>query len=146
MICKLLERALDTARGMRWGWWMLIGMALAVLLAAWALSAMTGGTTARTEAKLNRNVAEAAMASGQDAVATIGAQTAAEQAADALTKENDDAIRNAEGAGAPVPPAVAAAGRFSLCKRAAYRGSAECMQFTPATGMEAGSAGGTAPR
>ena len=142
MICKWLEaRVWGIARG----WWALLCAILFVCLAAWAISAMTGGATARTEAKLNRNTADAAMASGKDAVATIGAQGAAEQAVDALTKENDHAIRNAEGAGAPVPPAVAAAGRFSLCKRAAYRGTAECMQFTPATGMESRGAGGTAP-
>ncbi|MFA7597012.1 MAG: hypothetical protein WCY92_11720 [Novosphingobium sp.] len=130
--------------GLERGWWLaiILGFGGLLILANYAIS---GGKSARTEAKLARNQTEAAMASGSDAVATIGAQGTAEDAVDALTRENDHAIRNAQGAAAPVSDAVDAAGRFSLCKRAAYRGSAECVQFTVAGGMEAGGSGGAAP-
>jgi hypothetical protein len=84
--------------------------------------------TARTEARLQTNQTGAAMASGADAVETLGQTAAAEAAADTITRENDRAIRNAPGAGAPVDPAADAAGRASLCRRAAYRGRPECLQ------------------
>ncbi|MDD3799363.1 MAG: hypothetical protein PHE36_09325 [Novosphingobium sp.] len=143
MICKWLgTKALF---GLARGWWALIAAILTVALALFILSALTGGKTARTEAKLARNQTEAAIASGMDAVATIGAQGAAEDDVDALTRENDHAIRNAQGADAPVSDALATAGMFSLCKRAAYRLHPECMQFTVAGGVEGGRSGRTAP-
>lgn len=129
MICKWLGMK---ALGLTRGWWTLIGLALLALVIMWGIGALTSGATARTEARLNRNMADAAIASGQDAVATIGAQATAESRVDAQTKENENAIRNAEGADAPVSPAVGTALRASLCKRTAYRFDPECLQFTPA--------------
>ncbi|WP_156495375.1 hypothetical protein [Croceicoccus estronivorus] len=142
MLCKWLG---TTTLRLANGWWVAIWAVLLAVVAGWALSAVTGGKRAQAEAKLARNRADAALASGQDAVATMGAQGAAEQAVDTLTRENDHAIRSAEGAAAPVPSAVAAAGRIGLCKRAAYRGRAECLQFTPAPGMESGRSGRADP-
>lgn len=106
-----------------------IGAMILALAAWWLIAALTGGSRAKTEAKLNRNVAGAALDSGSDAVGTMGEQHAAEVAADALTRENDHDIRNARGADAPVDPAASAAGLRSLCKRAAYRQRPECLQY-----------------
>lgn len=129
MMCKWLDtQTLGLARG----WWTLIVLVLIVLAVMWGMGTLTSGATARTEARLHRNTADAARASASDAVTTIGAQATAESTIDAQTKENDHAIRNAEGADAPVSPAVSAAVRISLCKRAAYRDQPECLQFTPA--------------
>lgn len=104
-------------------------IAVAVLIAVWWLVAsLTSGKSAKVEARLGANQVEAATESGADAVETIGKQMAAEGTHDTITRENDDAIRNAEGADAPVAPAVRDAGRRSLCRRAAYRGDSKCLQ------------------
>jgi len=110
----------------------LVLVVLAILAAWWLVSALTGGSRAKIEAKLGKNQVEAATQSGSDAVNTVGAQGANEDAIDALTRRNDDAIRNAEGAGAPVAGGVNDAGLRALCQRAAYRERPQCLQFTPA--------------
>lgn len=104
-------------------------VALALGAAWWLVASLIGGKSAETEARLGRNQADAAHASGGDAVDTVGKQGAAEAAADDLTRRNDDDIRNAEGADAPVAPAAAAAGMRGLCRRAAYRDSARCREL-----------------
>lgn len=105
--------------------------ALFVLVVALGIrSALIGN--AKVETRLARNQAEAATQSGSDAVETVGRQQSAEVATDTITKENDHAIRSAQGADAPVAPAAAAAGRASLCRRAAYRERPECVQHAPA--------------
>lgn len=102
---------------------------LVICLAAWWLVAtLVGGKTAKVEARINQNQTAAAIASGSDAVETIGRQIAAEDEDDVITKGNADEIRNAQGADAPVDPDVAGAGRRGLCRRAAYRDSPECLQ------------------
>lgn len=106
----------------------LLALVVVVLLA----NALLGGKRAAVEARLNGNLAGAAVQSGADAVQTVGAQGASETTIDAQTKENDHAIRAAPGAGAPVDPAAHNAGLGGLCKRAAYRLDARCVQFTPA--------------
>ncbi len=124
-----------------------IAIALIAIIALWWLvSSWFSGQSAKTEAKLGRNTTEAAIESGRDAVNAIGEQGAAEDATDRITTENTDDILNAEGADAPVAAGARAAGLRSLCKRAAYRERVECMQFTPAGGVEGGRGGGTPAR
>jgi type II secretory pathway component PulM len=107
-------------------------MLVAVLALLFAVHSCQSARTAKTEARLNSNQTEAAMSSGSDAVNTVGEQGGREAAIDAATKENTDAIRNAEGADTPVPPAVSAATRERLCRRAAYSQRPECLQYAPA--------------
>jgi hypothetical protein len=102
----------------------LIGAAILLLLGAWLVNALTDGAVAKQLARLRGNEAQATLESGQDAVRTVGTQGKKE---DALTKENEDAIRNAPGATETVPAAVDNAGRASLCKRAAYRQHKDCL-------------------
>lgn len=83
---------------------------------------------AKTEVELSKGQAGAATASGRDAVATVGNQAATEQETDRITKENEDAIRNADGSGEPVAGGVRDAGLDSLCRRAAYRSDPKCLQ------------------
>ncbi|MGX7926443.1 hypothetical protein ACWPMX_07705 [Tsuneonella sp. HG094] len=109
-----------------------IAAVVVVLGVLWLFGALTNGERAKTEAKLGRNSAEAAIESGGDAVDTVGAQGGAERATDTITMENADAIRNAEGAAAPVARPARDAGLRSLCRRAAYHQRPECLQFTPA--------------
>lgn len=108
----------------------LAGAIIALLLAGFLiLQSCQSARNAKTEARLNSNQTEAAMNSGSDAVNTVGAQGGRESAIDAATKENTDAIRNAEGADTPVPAAVSAATRERLCRRAVYRVRPECLQY-----------------
>ena len=98
---------------------------LAALGALWWLySAITANPKA--QARLGRNQAEAASQSGADAVNTVGAAGEREAAGDALTRDNDSAIRNAEGADAEVAAPVNDAGLAALCRRAAHRDSPRC--------------------
>lgn len=112
----------------RWAWGMIALIAL--LLALWGLY---GAFTAKpkAEARLGKNTTEAALQSGSDAVATVGAAAQRDQAADDLTRSNADDISHAKGADAPVDPAARDAGLRSLCKRAAYRGDDKCVQLAP---------------
>lgn len=84
-----------------------IGLLLLALL-AWQL---TSGKRAKVEAKLGRNTTEAALQSGKDAVATVGARSAAESD---LDKEVGNARQNIENA--PDGAAADAAGRAGLCR------------------------------
>lgn len=83
---------------------------------------------AKTEIKLQAEQGKAATASGKDAVGTLGNTMANEAAADTITRENADAIRNAQGADAPIAPPLRDAGIASLCRRAAYHSDPRCVQ------------------
>lgn len=115
------------------GLWVLAGVLAALALGTVLLwNAWGAASTAKTEAKLGANQTGAAIASGADAVATLGQSARAEAATDSITRENDRAIREAPGADAPVDPALRDAGLRSLCRRAANRGKPECLQLAPA--------------
>ncbi len=103
--------------------WILVG--LAVLFALWWLySAVTASPKA--EAKLGRNQAEAAAASGSDAVNAVGEAGKREADSDALTRDNERSIRDAEGSDAKIATPARDAGLAALCRRAAYRDSPAC--------------------
>lgn len=104
--------------------WAIVVLACAAL----AFCQMDRARTASAEGKLNRNQTGAAIESGADAVNVIGNRAQADAAVDAATKENNNEIRQAEGAAAPVAPAVRDAGLASLCRRAAYRLDPKCVQ------------------
>lgn len=109
-----------------------LAMIAVMVVVVWLSGALTGGKRAQIEAQLGANRADAALATGADAVNAVARQAAAEGAADLITRENQRAINQAPGAAAPVDPAVRDAGLAGLCKRAAYRGSEQCLRFTPA--------------
>ncbi len=111
---------------------LLIGAAVVALLAGFLfLQSCQSAKTAKTETKLATGQADAAIASGTDAVNTVGEVAKRADEINTTTRSNTDAIRSAEGADAPVSSAVDAVARERLCRRAAYRGRAECVQFTP---------------
>jgi hypothetical protein len=105
-------------------------LAAAVLLAGglFAWHEWTVSHAAKTEARVSAGQAGAAVASGKDAANTVGNRMDADAAEDTLTKENADAIRNADGASAPVAAPVRDAGLRSLCRRAAYSRDPKCLQ------------------
>jgi hypothetical protein len=71
----------------------------------------------------------AATASGKDAISSTGNQADAESAADAITRNNADAIDHANGANAIVAPQAQDAGLRALCQRPSYRGSSGCAAY-----------------
>lgn len=103
--------------------WIVFGLLLVFAL-WWLYSAITAKPKA--EAKLGRNQAEAAAQSGSDAVNTVGQAADREAASDALTRDNERTIRNAEGSSATVAQPANDAGRAALCRRAAYRDDPAC--------------------
>ncbi len=105
-----------------------VGIVLLLVL----VLAIRGCSSGTTEAKLANGQGQAATQSGRDAVQTVGNQSAAEAQVDATTKENENAIRSAPGANAPVDPAARDAGLRALCGRKANRGNPKCVQFAPA--------------
>jgi hypothetical protein len=125
MLDRLFERL-----GRLGGTLLLLGIAMAAIW--WGYSTFVGGKTAKVEAKLGKEQADAALQSGADAVGTVAGVNASDADTDSITRSNDRDIRTAPGANAPVDPAVAAAGRRSLCKRAANRNKPECVQHAPA--------------
>lgn len=98
------------------------------------------------EASLSAELSKAVSESGKDAVGVVGAVSGRNTATDEITRENADAIRNAQGAGAPVDPAVRDAVLGGLCKRAAYRSDPKCLQRSASAGMANAGAGSAAPR
>lgn len=112
----------------------LLGAALlvAALAGLFALQSCQTARTAKTEARLGKGQTESALASGADAVESVGEVGARAAQTDRTTMENADDIRKAPGAAAPVAGGVHDAGLRALCKRAAYRGRPECLQLAPA--------------
>lgn len=108
--------------------WIGLGIAVAVIL---TLAIWWAGGGARRDAAVARTgaaLAGARAASGAEATETIARGADRDAATDATTQENAHAIDNAPGAGQRLDPALSRAGADSLCKRAAYRGSAQCVQ------------------
>lgn len=89
----------------RWVW-LAIATGVVIFAAWWIVTSLIGGKTAKTEARLSENQAEAAMESGTDAVETVGEQSKAEAARErsvaAMQKDVDDAetVSDAHAAGA----------------------------------------------
>jgi hypothetical protein len=107
----------------------ILALALAlVVVSAFALSQCQRAQTAGTAAKVARGQAGAAVESGSDAVDTVGNRSAADAATDQITRENDDAIRKADGAETPVAAPARDAGIAGLCRRRAYSGDPRCVQ------------------
>jgi uncharacterized protein HemX len=105
--------------------------ALVLGLALFALGQWRRAHTEAAERRVESAQSGAAVASGKDAIATQGAAAARETTSETLTRTNDEEIRHAKGADAPVDPAARDAGLASLCRRASYHASERCMRFTP---------------
>jgi len=83
------------------------------------------------QGRVERGQAGAAANSAADAIGTVARSGEAEAASETLTRTNEKEIRDAQGANDPVNPAVSAAGRNSLCRRAAYRDDPKCKLRQP---------------
>lgn len=100
-----------------------------VVLVVLAFNQWQRARNAKTETSLATGQTGAALDSGADSVNTVGNRMDVDAAGDRLTQENNDAIRSAEGASAPVLLPVRNVGLAGLCRRAAYRGKPECVQY-----------------
>lgn len=122
---------------------LMIGALLALII--FGVTQCQNARVAGKRATISADQTEALGQSAVDAIGTVGDVSGRSTDSDTLTRENADAISNAQGADAPVHPDVRAVGRASLCKRAAYRDSQQCVQFTPARTVAPGGARGSAP-
>ena len=120
---------LELAR--RFAPWIALGALILLLLVA-GPAACRKLHTDQARARLGEEQARAASNSGADAVATVAAAGHREQQSDGITTINDEEIRHAQGANAPIDPAVRDAGLGSLCRRVAYRDSEQCRMRKPA--------------
>lgn len=111
--------------------WIIAALGLTVLAVWWLISSLTSGQVARTEARLNKNQSEAALASGTDAVQSVGRTTEYERRVDIITRETERVIREAPGANAPVDPDLHRLGIERLCERTAYLEHPDCVQHSP---------------
>ena len=115
----------------RWVW-LAIAAVLIALAAWWIMASLMGGKTAKTEARLSENQAEAAFESGTDAVETVGKTIEYERHVDYITRETERAIREAPGADAPVDPRLDGIARQRLCQRPSYSQHPDCLLYAPA--------------
>lgn len=123
----------------------LITLGLLVALIIFGVTQCQNARVAGKKAGISADQTEALGASAADAIGTVGDVSGRSTDSDTLTRENADAISNAEGADAPVHDDVRDAGRSSLCQRAAYRDSQQCLQFTPARTVAGTGSGRPAP-
>jgi hypothetical protein len=85
----------------------------------------------QAQSKVDRGQAGAARESAGDALNTQAGVHSNDMAAADLDRTNGEEIRNAKGSDQSVDPAAGAAGRNSLCRRAAYRNRPECRVQQP---------------
>lgn len=111
---------------------------LVIVLAVSGYGMWQSMRSAATEKRVERAQSGATVESAKDAIATQGAAQERETASEELTKTNEKEIRHAEGANEPLPGAVTAAGRDSLCRRASYRSSKYCLQRSTPAGVDQG--------
>jgi len=121
----------------------LAALLLAVLL--FGISQCRSARNAAQQVRVGESQTEAMAESAADAIGSAGALHARDLQSDDLTRESSYEIRNAPGADAPVDPGVRGAGLDSLCRRAAYRGSEQCLQRSPPAAMAESRAGRAAP-
>ncbi len=105
--------------------WILRLVAVIVVLAMTAaLLTMCSSTRgAKTEARLARSQAGAAVQSGADAVATVGQRAAEDAASGRVVEETKDEINEATDAAG-----VTDAGRNGLCRLDGYKRRPECVR------------------
>lgn len=89
-----------------------VGLVLLALAAWWLVATVTGGKSARVEAKLEAGRGDAMAESGADAVGTVGTRNTAEDETDHQVQEAQDAIDNAKDLGG-----ADAAARSGLCQQ-----------------------------
>lgn len=102
---------------------------VAALLAWWLTTAPARHKTEAATAKVETALSGSRQASAQAATEIVVRAGQRDAAADQLTRETSDAIHNAPGADLRLNPGLNRAALVGLCKRPAYCGRPECLQF-----------------
>lgn len=105
------------------------GIAAALLIVVALVVMWQGARHDLATAKTGAALAGSRAASGAEATETIAAGAERDAGTDRITQENSHAIDQARGADQRVDDELSRAGALSLCRRAAYRGSAQCVQL-----------------
>lgn len=105
---------------------MIVGAVLIVGLLVFGVKQCEQRQNAASQGRVDASQAGAAQDSARDAINAVEASGERETASEALTRENEANIRAAEGAAAPVNPAVRDAGIAALCQRKAYANDPRC--------------------
>lgn len=104
---------------------------LAVLVVWAAFHFWQKSRSQAAQSRVEASQAQAAHDSAAEAINAVAASGAREAASDELTRTNEEEIRNAKGANAPVDPASRDAGLRALCRRAAYSDDPKCRLLKP---------------
>lgn len=78
------------------------------------------------QSRVDRSQGEAHSNSAADAVGTVARSGEASAASEAMTRENEQKIRDAQGSGDKVNPAARDAGITALCRRPSYANDPRC--------------------
>jgi len=110
---------------------MLLGLVAIVTVPALLVRSCDKHRSLAAQSRVDEGQKGALANSAADAVAVVGNAADREASSEALTRSNEQEIRNAKGSNAPVDPAARDAGLRSLCRRAAYRDSERCRLLQP---------------
>lgn len=105
---------------------LIAGLLVLVGLALYIPSCVQKQRSAAAQARMNDARGEAAVASGKDASEAQATVNRNEVASEALGRENERTIRNAQGSDAVVAAPARNAGMLALCRRQSYRDSEQC--------------------
>lgn len=114
--------------------WALVAavLLLVVLGTVLAIDLVVSRSSSQAAATLEAGRADAAIETAHDLDGTVAGVAASDAASDTLTRETRDVILSAPGAAAPLGDPLRDVSLQRLCLRASYRGTAQCMRFTPA--------------
>lgn len=108
------------------------GLVIVLLLLGYLwISSCQANRTAGVQKKVDQGQMGAFTNSATDAINTQAAANQRENEARELSRQNERDIRNAQGANAPVDPALRDASLRAWCRHAAYRDSERCRVFQP---------------
>lgn len=102
------------------------GIAALVLVVGFTVRSCDSHRSRAAQARVERSQSEAAANSAADAINAVSAAGEREAGSEALTRSNEQQIRNAQGANDHVNPAVRDAGIAALCRRQAYANDPRC--------------------
>lgn len=108
---------------------MIVGGLVLLALISFALYSCDKRRSERAQSKVDAAQSEAASESAKDAIGTVTKAGERETASEELSRQNEKAIREAEGAAERVKPGVDYEGRRALCRRAAYANDPKCQMF-----------------
>ena len=105
---------------------LIAGLIALTLLALYVPSCLQKQRSRAAQARMNTAQGEAAVASGKDASEAQASVNSNEVASETLGRENERAIRDAEGSTAVVAAPANAAGMRALCSRKSYANTERC--------------------